>query len=117
LPAGQPLAAVTLECWIRPWRLNGWQTLIGQHNYPTACGYGLFIDAAGRVQFYLGDGGVYRAEQVLRGPVLSHRRWQHVLGTWDGKTKSLWIDGKPVAEAAFEGLVQTTVPPSRSTVT
>ncbi len=106
LPADQPLAALTLECWVRPWRLDGWQTLMGQHNYPTACGYGLFIDAAGRVQLYLGDGGVYRPEQVLSGPVLSQRRWQHVIGTWDGKTKSLWIDGRLVAEAAFEGPVQ-----------
>ena len=84
LPADQPLKALTLECWVRPWRLNGWQSILGQHNYPTACGYGLGLDGGGRVNFYLSDGGVYRPERALAGPVLAHRQWQHVVGTWDG---------------------------------
>ena len=111
LPADQSLTALTLECWVRPWRLNGWQSLIGQHNYPTACGYGLGIDGEGRVQFYLSDGGVYRPERALPGPVLAHRQWQHVVGTWDGTTKSLWIDGKLVAQEAFAGPVQAGTAP------
>ena len=106
LPADQSLAAFTLECWVRPWRLNGWQSLMGQHNYPTACGYGLGIDPEGRVEFYLGDGGAYRPERALAGPVLAHRQWQHVVGTWDGATKSLWVNGKLVAQEAFAGPVQ-----------
>ena len=55
LPPDQPLTALTLECWVRPWQAVGWQTLISQHDYPTACGYGLFLDGEGNVQFYLGD--------------------------------------------------------------
>jgi len=106
LPAGESLEALTLECWVRPWRLNGWQTLLGQHNYPTACGYGLGLDGEGRVQFYLSDGQAYRPERALAGPVLAHRQWQHVVGTWDGTTKSLWIDGQMVAEQPFAGPVQ-----------
>ncbi|MCU0874387.1 MAG: hypothetical protein MUE50_18795 [Pirellulaceae bacterium] len=106
LPADGALTALTLECWVRPWRLNGWQTLLGQHNYPTACGYGLGLDGEGRVQFYLSDGGVYRPERTLPGPVLAHRQWQHVVGTWDGTSKSLWINGQRVAEQAFAGPVQ-----------
>ena len=103
LPADKSFAALTLECWVRPWRLNGWQSLIGQHNYPTSCGYGLGIDGEGRVHFYLSDGGVYRPERTLPGAVLAHRQWQHVVGTWDGTTKSLWLNGKLVAQDAFAG--------------
>ena len=66
LPAGQSFAALTLECWVRPWRLNGWQSIMGQHNYPADCGYGLGLDHEGRLQFYLGDGGKYRPERVGR---------------------------------------------------
>ena len=105
LPADQSLKALTLECWVRPWRLNGWQSILGQHNYPTACGYGLGLDGGGRVNFYLSDGGAYRPERALAGPVLAHRQWQHVVGTWDGATKCLWIDGKRVAEEPFAGPV------------
>lgn len=106
LPFDQPLSALTLECWVRPKRLDAWQTLIGQHNYPTACGYGLFLDNQGRVQWYLSDGGDYRPERVLQGPVLTWDQWQFVVATWDGKSKSLWIDGQPVAQQAFEGPVR-----------
>lgn len=106
LPAEEPLGALSLEVWVRPWAVKGWQTLISQHNYPTACGYGLFLDAEGNAQFYLGDGGDYRAEWTLTGLQLEARRWQHVVGTWDGKVKRLWIDGKMTAEQMFEGSVR-----------
>ncbi|NLF73655.1 MAG: hypothetical protein GX575_31840 [Candidatus Anammoximicrobium sp.] len=105
LPAEPALPALTLECWVRPRRLDAWQTLIAQHNYPIACGYGLFVDNQGRLQLYLSDGKDYRAERVLHGPVLALGEWQHVVGTWDGKTKSLWINGRMVAEASFAGPV------------
>ena len=105
LPAEQALPALTLECWVRPRRLDAWQTLIAQHNYPIACGYGLFIDNQGRLQLYLSDGKDYRPERVLHGPVLTLDQWQHVVGTWDGKTKSLWINGRMVAQETFEGPV------------
>lgn len=111
LPADASLTALTLECWVRPWRLNGWQTIMGQHNYPTDCGYGLFIDDAGRLQFYLSDGGVYRPERVLSGPVLTHRQWQHVVGTWDGRVQSLWLNGQLVAQQEQAGPVRAGVAP------
>jgi sugar lactone lactonase YvrE len=103
LPADQELGAVTLECWVRLRRLDAWQTLMGQHNYPVASGYALGTDIKGRIAFYLGDGGVYRPEGALFGPVLAQDRWQHVVGTWDGKIKSLWIDGRLAAQQEFEG--------------
>jgi len=111
LPAEQPLPALTLECWVRPRRLDAWQTLIAQHNYPIACGYGLFIDNQGRLQLYLSDGRGYRPERVLYGPVLALDQWQHVVGTWDGKSLSLWINGRLVAQSAFEGPVQAGAAP------
>ena len=113
VPADEELDALTLECWVRPWRLAGWQTLISQYDYPTACGYGLFLDGEGRVQFYLGDGGKYRNEWAHAGRQLENRRWQHVVGTWDGRTKSLWIDGKLVGEWPFEGTVKPGASPLR----
>jgi len=103
LAADEPIKALTLECWVRPWRLNGWESLITQYDYPTACGFGLFLDNEGHLEFYLGDGGKYRAGWVSEGPQLAHRRWQHIVGTWDGKVKSLWIDGKLVGQWPFSG--------------
>lgn len=106
LTADEPLAALSLEIWVRPWSLNGWQTLISQHNFPVHCGFGLFLDTEGSLQFYLGDGAEYRANWTYVGPKLEAHRWQHVVGVWDGKTKSLWIDGIQVGRQAFEGPVK-----------
>ena len=113
LAESEPITRLTLECWVRPWRLNAPQTLVSQFTYPAACGYGLFLDGAGRVQFYLGDGGVHRPEGSLDGPALSHREWQHVVGTWDGKMKTLWVNGRRVAEQAFAGQVKGGASPLR----
>ncbi|MBM4000115.1 MAG: LamG domain-containing protein [Planctomycetes bacterium] len=106
LPPDQRLGALTVECWVRPWKLTGWQTLAGQYNYPNACGFGLFLGPDGRAEFYLGDGAAYRADNVLRGPPLTHRRWSHIVGTWDGSTKAIWVDGKKIAESPFAGEVK-----------
>ena len=97
LPADQPLAGLSLETWVRPWSDKGWQTLMSQHNYPSACGFGLFLHA-GKVLFYLGDGTAYRADGALAGPTLDARRWQHVVGTWDGTNgataMNIYINGQ-----------------------
>jgi hypothetical protein len=39
---------MTLECWVRPWKLSPWQGILTQHDYPERCGFGLFLDAEGR---------------------------------------------------------------------
>ena len=106
LPADRALDALTLECWVRPWGQKSWQSLITQHDYPKACGFGLFLDGEGLLQFYLGDGGEYRKAWAHAGPQLERLRWHHVVGTWDGKTKSLWVDGKCVGEWPFPGPVK-----------
>jgi len=103
LPADQEIEAISLECWVRPWRLNRWQGVLTQYDHPDACGYGIFIDAEGRVQFYLGDGGAYRDQLLHGGGRINHRRWTHVVGTWDGETKTLWVAGRRVGSWAFNG--------------
>jgi len=113
LPADEALEALSLECWVRPWRVKGWQTLVSQYDYPTACGLGLFLGAEGHVQFYLGDGGAYREDLVHTGPQLVERRWHHVACTWDGKTKSLFVDGKPAGAWPFAGPVKPGPAPLR----
>jgi hypothetical protein len=106
-------SAMALECWVRPWKLNGWQTLISQHDYPTNCGFALSIDGAGHVQFYAGDGTDYDANWALTGPALDHRQWHHVVGNWDGTTMTLWINGHQVAQQARNGAVKPGTAPLR----
>jgi hypothetical protein len=96
LPAQRRLRALTLECWVRPWQTDRPQALIGQFDFPDACGYGLALNAGGEVEFYLGDGGRCRESCLHAGAKLQQRKWHHVVGVWDGTTKSLWVDGARV---------------------
>ena len=57
LPADAELTALTLECWVRPWKLKPWQGILTQHDYPDRCGCGLFLDAGGRAVFSIGSIG------------------------------------------------------------
>ncbi|MEX0937506.1 MAG: LamG domain-containing protein [Pirellulales bacterium] len=103
LPPRDALGAIALECWVRPWRLDAYQGIFTQYDYPDACGWGLFLDAQGRVQFYLGDGGEFQQQWLSEGPSLTHRQWHHLVGTWDGTTKSLWLDGNEVGSWPYDG--------------
>jgi hypothetical protein len=109
-----PIAALALECWVRPWRLSGsYQGLVTQHDYPAACGVGLFIDGERRIQFYAGDGGAFRNERMVAGPKLTQRSWHHIVGTWDGAAAALWVDGARVAQLPLTGPVRAGSAPLR----
>lgn len=98
LPADTELTALTLECWVRPWKLTPWQGILSQQDYPTDCGFGLFLDAAGRPVFSIGSGGRHEPDSKAVGEKLTLRQWHHLVGTWDGQTAVIWVDGVRGAE-------------------
>jgi N,N-dimethylformamidase len=102
LPVDRRLSQLTLECWIRPFKLAGWQGLLTQHDYPERCGIGLFL-SEGKVVFATGSGGAYNASafQQTKPGLIKTQRWHHLVGSWDGKKKRIYVDGKLVSEAAF----------------
>ena len=93
LPAALPLRGLTVECWVKPWRIDTRQSLVGQYDFPAHCGWGLFIEEGGALGFHLGDGGAFRADALQARGRLVARRWQHVAATWNGRVAALWIDG------------------------
>ncbi|MCX7824753.1 MAG: LamG domain-containing protein [Verrucomicrobiae bacterium] len=110
-----PLSALTLECWARPAVTSGFSGLITQYDYKSACGVGLMLCPGGVVGFYLGDGRDYRRENSLQSPTAAIKagQWYHVVGTWDGREKKLWINGKLVGASAHEQPVQPGPAPLR----
>jgi len=119
LDAQTPLAALTLELWIRRWRTMGQQAIIGQFDKPDACGFGLFVNEDGSLSFYIGDGGAFVADHLHTTPpdqlkmqinpeglkhfpdntpssVLSNQ-WHHVVAVFDGASKQIWVDGRQVS--------------------
>jgi len=89
------VAALALECWVRPFRPAGQQAFIAQG--PRAGGVGVGLTADGRVEAW-GPVG-------LVGGKLEARRWHHVVAEWAAGKATLWIDGQEVATADFPGEV------------
>jgi hypothetical protein len=116
LPAHDTLRELTLECWVRPFRNEGpFQGLVTQHTYDNACGFGLFINGDGCVEFYLGDGGNYDPKGAKIGPKLELHQWYHLVGVWDGSVGSLWVQGEtdPAWQWDFTGPVRPGSAPLR----
>ena len=107
LPSGKPLSQLTLECWIRPFSLTGWQGLVTQHDFPHKSGIGLFLNH-GRVVFLTGDGGEFNHSSLHQTEpgLMTTQRWHHIAGTWDGRIKRIFIDGTLVSDFPFQGVVR-----------
>ena len=107
LPADRQLSALTLECWIRPFSLSGWQGLVTQHDYPNHCGIGLFLNE-GRIVFITDDGGEFNRASLHQtdSGLVKVQRWHHIAGTWDGKVKRIFVDGKLAGEFPYQAVVR-----------
>ena len=107
LPDERRLSQLTLECWIRPFNLAGWQGLITQHDYPDRCGVGLFL-SGDRIAFMTGTGGAHDPASLhqTKPGLIEAQRWHHIAASWDGKKKRIYIDGKLAAEFPFAGVVR-----------
>lgn len=101
------LSALTLECWVRPWRVDAAAGLITQLDHPQPGGVGLLLAANGGLIFYLGGEHATAPNQFKRG------EWHHVVATWDGQQKCVWLNGQRIAEWNFSGKVDIGSAPLR----
>jgi N,N-dimethylformamidase len=95
----QPLGALTLECWVRPWSITRTQGLITQHDKGDPLGLALSLEPGGSVSFHLGESGEHQTEP---GSVAKNK-WHHVAACWDGKTKEIRVNGKLIGSWPFVG--------------
>jgi N,N-dimethylformamidase beta subunit-like protein/concanavalin A-like lectin/glucanase superfamily protein len=105
------LRALTLECWVRPWKLGRKMGLIAQHTAGTQSGFALEIGSSGAVVLCLGisDRDRKRSVRISAAQPLQSQRWHHVVAAWDGRLATLWIDGATANQADLAG---TVFPPS-----
>ncbi|MBI5775148.1 MAG: LamG domain-containing protein [Verrucomicrobia bacterium] len=99
------LSAVTLECWLRPWDITKLAGLISQEDKDSDEGFALGIGKDGYVGFYLGDGVGPDEKTVHRTKpgAVKRNRWHHVVATWDGQRKRVFVDAKEVGAWNFAG--------------
>ncbi len=97
----------SLECWVRPWSTNTYQGLVTQYDFGRSSGVGLSLSPNGQVDFFLGGSSETRASAVQT------RQWQHIVATWDGETKTLWVNGQEIGRWPYAGPVATSNAPLR----
>lgn len=128
IEANAELRAFTIEVWIRRWRTVGRQAIVSQFDHPSACGFGLFVNEDGSLSFYLGDGGAFveanrhttppgQLQMVVNPDGLKHfpdntpssvlsNKWHHVVASFDGAQKRVYVDGREVAAWNYSGPVR-----------
>jgi hypothetical protein len=101
------LRALTIEIWVRPWKLGRRMGLIGQYEALARSGFELSVEPSGEVRFALVTGAAVGTESLslFSSQTLRANQWQHVVATWDGQTAALWLNGAPVGQAGFVGEV------------
>lgn len=100
-----PLGALTLECWVRPWDLTRLQGVISQEDKDADDGFALGVGKDGYVGFFTGDGIGPDEKVVHRTPtgVLRRDTWHHLVATWDGSRKRVFVDGQEAGAWDFAG--------------
>ena len=102
----QKLSALSLEIWVRPWSLEQLAGLITQEDKQASDGFALGFGKNGYVGFFVGDGHSPDETVIHRSPegLLQKNRWHHVVATWDGRAKAIWVDGKLAGQWNIEGV-------------
>ncbi len=89
----------TVEVWVKPAVADAFALATALFNLPSA-GYQVSIIPSGRLRFRTGaslDPSMLRFDDLLGGQVILED-WNHVVATYDGTTKRLYLNGALVGE-------------------
>jgi Concanavalin A-like lectin/glucanases superfamily len=103
----EPLHALTLEAWVRPWALTALQGVVTQEDKLDDRGFALGVGPGGYVGFFTGDGKLQDDATIHRTPpgVVAKGRWSHLVATWDGRNKRMYVDGREYGPWLYASLV------------
>jgi len=104
-PKKMPVTEVSLEAFARIDRAQGWGAMVGciRDNGDDERGWMLGVRGSS-FAFGLGTQGS-RLDYASAPPELFNDGWHHLVGTYDGKTMRLFLDGREVASKPKTGVI------------
>lgn len=93
-PALELRDAISLEAWVRPTGGNDFRGILSKYGTPGDEAYMIYLMPSGQLSFYLGAGPFSAENRLLTSSALPLRQWTHVVATWDGQTKRVYLDGQ-----------------------
>ena len=91
------LYGLTIELWINPTNIAEWDRFAD--NESAGAGYVLAFAASNALRFRCNRGAVMDTNSTLTAGV-----WAHIVATWDGTTKKIFVNGvQDAVTAAFAG--------------
>lgn len=87
--------SITLEAWIRPRVITqNFAGILLKYRNPGETAYGIYLMPGGEVSFYLGETGVFNtANRLLTTIQMPVNAWTHVVATYDGAEKRIYLNG------------------------
>ncbi len=98
---------ITLEAWIKPTAVTGYNDIFGKHNYEMAIEP---LNTGFKVTFAFGVGGVWRS---ISSGQYDFNQWYHIAAIYDGSNMRLYVSGLKVANALTSGNIDATTDPLR----
>ncbi len=115
-PSLEITGPLSLEAWIRPSTAGSgsFQGILSKYSAPQNTAYNIYLMDTGHVSFYLGQTGAFTtAGRLLTSQPMTNNVWAHIVATWDGTTKRLYVNGQLDASEPFAGPIFDTAEPVR----
>jgi Concanavalin A-like lectin/glucanases superfamily/Cadherin-like domain/Bacterial Ig domain len=109
---------MTLEAWVKPSALSGWESIVLKERGTEDLAYGLYAHdgapLAGGVAAPAGTINTIAGHHAVRGAsALPNGVWTHIATTYDGATQRFYVNGALVASRAHTGSMSTSNSPLR----
>jgi hypothetical protein len=95
--------AITIEAWVYPTKVADlWQQIVGKRDANNIGGYLLQLTASNRFIFYIYSGGW---RWIYATTLPANNTWFHVLGTFDGSSLKIYVNGNLEGTIPFSGTI------------
>ena len=113
-PALEITGDLSLEAWVRPVSGGDFHGILSKYSVPDDTAYNIYLMPSGQLSFYLSDDGVFSTDnRTLTTEPLPTGSWTHVVATYDGELKRIYLDGQLDVAAPRTGPIFDNAEPVR----